>query len=164
MAKRRCTAKTKQGKRCRNGPVARHEQCIAHLPRTVKDSLGFGGPQEGSGPPRLPRPHEELRRRIEQDIDRWLAPLEAALSTSKPVVMWDQAEGRHRIELVSDPELGMKAMKLAFDRVYGRPRQQVELTGEDGGAVRISEETFADPKIREGLHELVRRVGAARAG
>lgn len=105
-----------------------------------------------------------MRRRIEEDIDRWLAPLEAALEQGKPIQMWSGEDRAHHIEFVQDPQLAMKALKLVLDYAYGRPRQQIEVTGDDGGAVRISEETFADPKIREGLHELVSRVGAARAG
>jgi transposase len=43
-----------------------------------------------------------------------------------------------------------------------RRRDAVAVEGSGGGPVRISEEAFADPKVRKAAHELVRRVGAAR--
>lgn len=164
MAKRpRCTAKTKAGKRCSRYAMEGGETCIAHAQRNQKVSRGFGGPQEGSGRPRRPHIVEVLRERIEADIERWLAPLEAALAAGKPVVMWDGEERKHHIEYVPDPALGMKALKLALDRVYGRPLQEVELSGGIENQVRLTDETFADPELREALHDVVCRVADARA-
>lgn len=164
MAKKRprCKAKTKKGKRCRNAATI-GDVCIAHAPRNVKDERGFGGPQPGSGRPRLPRPHEVLRQRIEDDIDRWLAPLEAALGASKPMQTWSASRGEHKIIYVADPELGMKATKLALQLVYGKPKQPLELTGDEGGPVK-TEIDFTDPKVREALHGLVGAVADAREG
>lgn len=156
--KPRCKGKTKAGKRCRNG-AAVDGLCMAHVPRKVKEERGFGGPQEGSGRPRKPRPDDILRERIEADIDRWLAPLEAALGEGKPIKTWDGKQ--HKIVYALDPKLGMTAMKLAFERVYGRPRQQVELSGADGGAVKTEIE-FSDPKVQEALHGLVCAVADTR--
>jgi hypothetical protein len=168
MAKRRCKATTKAGKRCKAAPLKGKDYCSAHDP-DAPGSTRFGSPEQAreagmqGGRPRSPRPHEELQRRIEEDIDRWLAPFEAALGGGKPMQMWDAEEGKHHIEFVPDPQLALKAVKLAFDRVYGRPRQQFELTGEDGGAVRISQEEFADPETRKALRELAGKIGDARA-
>lgn len=152
-AKKKCTAKTKAGKRCRNAAVV-DGVCLSHAPRNVKEERGFGGPQEGSGRPRKPTPDDVLRERIEENIDKWLAPLEAALTEGKPVLTWSQAEGEHSIEWVVDPELGMKAMKFAFERAFGRPRQQVELTGDT--EIKVSHDVD-DPEVRELAHELLRR-------
>jgi hypothetical protein len=162
----RCSAKTKRGTRCRAAPLKGTKRCSAHP--LEPDSARFGSPEQAreaglqGGRPRLPRPHEVLRERIENDIERWLAPLEAALGAGKPVVVWDGQERQHHIEFVEDPKLGMQAMKLAFDRVYGRPRQSVEISGSDGGPVRMAA-AFDDPELREELHGLVRRVADARA-
>jgi hypothetical protein len=109
----------------------------------------------------LPRPHELLRERIEGDIDRWLAPLEAALGEGKPIKTWDGHE--HQIVYVGDPEMGMKATKLAFSLVYGKPKQPLELSGEGGGAVK-TELDFTDPSVQEALHGLVSAVADAREG
>jgi hypothetical protein len=160
---KRCAGKTKKDKRCKAYAIKGTDRCLAHSDGETQESVGFGGPQEGAGRPRLPRPHEVLRDRIEKDIDRYLAPVEAALGAGKPVVTWSQSDGEHSIEYVSDPQLGLKALKLVFDYAYGRPRQLVELVGEDGGAVKHELE-FSDPKVREAMHGLVRAVADARPG
>lgn len=166
--RRRCQAKTKRGTRCQAAPLRGRKYCSAHDP-DLPDSTRFGSKEQATragqlgGRPRNPRPHEVLRERIEADIDRWLKPIEDALEHGRPVVIWDARAGRHEIQMVADPALALKAMQIAFDRVYGRPRQQVELTGEDGGPVRLTDETFADPELRELMHDLVCRIADARA-
>lgn len=158
--KTRCKAKTKKGKRCRNGAVV-DGVCLSHAPRNVKDERGFGGSQEGSGRPRLPRPHEVLREKIEADIESWLAPLIVARGKGKPIKTWDGKQ--HKIIYVDDPELGMKATKLAFSLVYGKPRQPLEITGEDGGAIEL-ETDLADPAVKEALFDVARAIDARRRG
>lgn len=172
--KRRCKGKTKAGKRCRaaalktgtmiDGVEASGDFCRAHDPAIPSvTQLTTDDRRRGGEATRKPRPDEILRERIEEDIDRWLAPFEAALSSGKPVQMWDAAEGKHRIEYVPDPQLALKAVKLAFDRAFGRARQKVELSGEGGGAVKTELE-FSDPDVREALHGLVSAVADAREG
>lgn len=162
----RCTAKTKSGTRCRRRARKGSKQCAFHDPVST-ESHRFGTPEQAreagqlGGRPRKPRPDDILRERIEADIDRWLAPLEAALGSGKPVQMWDSARGSHEIEYVIDPALGMKAMKLAFERVYGKPRQSIDLAGADGGVLKVAH-VFEDDEIRGEMHGLLSRVAAAR--
>jgi hypothetical protein len=167
-AKPRCTGTSvTTGKRCKAAPLKGTKRCAAHP--LSPDSTRFGSPEQAGaagklgGRPRLPRPHEVLRERIENDIDRWLAPLEAALGASKPMQTWSASRGEHKIIYVADPELGMKATKLAMQLVYGKPRQPLELTGDDGGPVK-TELDFSDPAVREALHGLVAAVADAREG
>ena len=50
------------------------------------------------------------------------------------------------IELVASPDghIALKAIGVILDRGYGKPMQGVELTGKDGGAVKVaSDEEFA---------------------
>ncbi|HEY0391051.1 MAG TPA: hypothetical protein VGC63_05015 [Solirubrobacterales bacterium] len=164
----RCTGKSKAtGKRCKAPPLKGTKRCGAHP--LDPDSPRFGSPEQAGeagklgGRPRLPRPHEEMRRRIEEDIERYLAPIEAALGAGKPIKTWNTAEGAHEIVYVDDPELGMKALKLVLSYVYGKPRQPLELAGEDGGPVK-TELDFSDPTVREALHGLVSAVADAREG
>jgi hypothetical protein len=165
--KRQCTGKTVRGKRCKAPALKGKTRCAAHPLRP--GSSRFGSPEQAreagklGGRPRLPRPHEELRKRIEADIDKWLAPLEEALGGAKPVLMWDQAEGKHTIEFVADPTVAMKAIKLAFEQVYGRPRQQLEITGGDGAPIEIGAD-IADPKVKEALFDVARAIDARRRG
>lgn len=165
--KARCTGKSvRTGKRCKAAPLKGTKRCAAHP--LEPDSARFGSPEQAreaglqGGRPPKPRPDDILRQRIEDDIDKWLAPLEAALIDGKPMLMWDGQERVHKIEFVPDPKLGMQAMKLAFERVYGKPRQSIELAGE-GVAIEVSH-VFEDDEIREEMHGLVSRVAAARAG
>jgi hypothetical protein len=165
MAKRRCKGTTKAGKRCQAPPPTGEEFCRAHSPLLPAEAR-FGSPEQaaqagalGGAAGRRPRVVEVLRERLESDIDRWLAPLEAALGEGKPIQMWDGQERKHTIQYVPDPALGMKALKLALDRVYGRPRQEVEVSGAGGGAVEFE---ITNPEVREAMHGLVRAVAAAR--
>lgn len=145
MGERRCTAKTKAGKPCRSTSVRDNGLCFAHQPEEVRESHGFGGPQPGAGRPRSPRVVDVLRERIEADIDRWLQPLEDALTADRGVVVGD---GPHaRVEFVPDHGKRLKAQEQAFDRAFGRPTQPV---------MRDESQTV-DEQIRRYLAEMDRR-------
>lgn len=79
--------------------------------------------------------------------------------------MWDAHEGRHKIVMVADPQLALKAIKFAYERAFGRPRQQIEVAGGgDGAPLRISAELLTDPELREDLRAVKRRIADARPG
>src|SRR5919109_201885 len=80
MSDRRCQAMTRAGKPCQSPPRADTGLCNAHSPREAQESVGFGGSQPGAGRPRLPRPHELMRERVEQRVDEVLAPYFDALT------------------------------------------------------------------------------------
>jgi hypothetical protein len=123
MAKPQCTATTKAGKPCK--ATARHDTglCNAHSPKEIQESSGFGGAQPGAGRPRNPRSVDILRERIEENIDRWLQPLEDGLTADRGIVVGD---GQHaRVEYVADHGTRIKAHREGFDRAYGRPTQPV---------------------------------------
>jgi hypothetical protein len=157
--RRRCKGTTKVGKPCRVAPLKGGDHCLAHSDEKTRDSARFGGPQPGSGRPRAPHAVEALRQRIEDSIEAWIAPYEEAV---KNAVLHATHEGKVHVSDVPDLGARIKAAEAAFDRAYGRPRQVQEIVGAEGGPIRVSEEAFADPKTRKALHELVRRVGAAR--
>ena len=158
-AKRKCKAKTKAGKPCRGTPLTGKSHCISHSPRKTRAALGFGGVQPGSGRPANPRVVDVMRERVEKEIDAILEPY------------FDQLEGavvhatfQGGVYPSDHPDTGarIEAAEKLLDRVYGRPTQTTALTGADGGAIRI-EDVFADDNVRKGLHELVKRAGAARS-
>lgn len=177
QSKRKCHGRTVKGTPCRATPLrkgteiggvkVKGKHCRRHDP-DIPDSARFGTKEQAKaagdmgGRPRKPRPDDVLRQRIEENIDRWLQPLEDALGQGKPVQMWDGDERKHHIEFVPDPALAMKAMKFAFERVYGKPRQAIDLAGADGGTLQVSH-VFEDDELREEMHGLVGRVAAARA-
>jgi hypothetical protein len=146
MAKRRCKAKAKTGRRCRAAPLRGRDTCIAHT-RKDEISLDFGGRQPGAGRPRKPKPSEELRRIVDAEARAIVRPFFAAIGvdvhddgTTSPC-RGAMLVGRHEGQLVeSDIEdLGarMAAARELLDRVYGRPRQQLEVAGVDDGPIEL---------------------------
>src|SRR5688500_15349112 len=74
MAKRKCTGTTRTGKPCRAAPLADGDTCLAHADEETRGSMGFGGPQPGSGQPRKPTATEAARGLIERNIAALLTP------------------------------------------------------------------------------------------
>lgn len=157
--KRRCTAKTKAGKPCKANPRGDTGLCNAHSPKEVQESSGFGGAQEGAGRPRLPRPHEMMRERIEADIDAVLAPLFDGLEASAGIVI-RIGDGQDVLETVPDHKTRMMASRELLDRVYGKAKQSIEHKGDDlqpiSGEVRF---TF-DDDTREAISGALTRRAA----
>ena len=160
MAKKRsCTERTKKGKACKAPPLPDLDTCVAHSPKKTQESLGFGGAQEGAGRPRQPRPVEVLRERIEADIDRWLQPLEDAIDADRVVLAWDG--NSMEVHYVPDHHVRLQAQREAFDRAFGKSKQLLEHTGEDGAPIQFEGE-LADPAVREALFDAARSIDAAR--
>jgi transposase-like protein len=60
-----------------------------------------------------------------------------------------------------DWKAAMTYLERKFPERWSRSERRV-LTGEDGGPVRITEEAFLDPKVREVLNEAARRLSVHR--
>jgi hypothetical protein len=108
----RCTAQNTKGERCGAARQVGSDVCVAHDP-AARQRYGVGGAQPGSGPKPLPKPIDVIRQRLEDDADRYLAPLERALDGD-------------------DVGLALRAMAEALDRVYGKPRQYAEVAHSGG--------------------------------
>jgi hypothetical protein len=131
MTPRKCKGTTKAGKPCGSPPLRGSDFCLSHSPEEERESRGFGGAQEGSGRPPAAKPLRLLRERVEEEIDKWLAPFEDALSATQGVVVGNGPSAR--LEILPDHRTRMSAAEAVFDRVYGRPRQTTELVGDDLG-------------------------------
>jgi hypothetical protein len=110
---------------------------MAHQPKEVIESRGFGGAQPGSGRPRRPRAVDVLREQVEERLEEVLAPLWDGLEAEKAVVV---SGGQHEpgfVEYVTDMPTRLRAAADILDRVYGRPKQTTEIAGPDGGPVRV---------------------------
>lgn len=175
-AKRRkglCKGKTRSGKRCGAWPLKGTERCAAHP--LSPGSAGFGSSEQAAeagklgGRPRLPRPHEVLRERIEANIDRWLKPYEDALEANRAVVVAGGSDEKgeqlpSRVELVPDHRARMRAAREPLDRVYGKPRQQVELGGSET-PIRAEIVAVDDSAVADAAHDFLRRIaGGAEPG
>src|SRR4051794_8466010 len=115
---RSCSGTTKKGAPCKATPRRDTGRCNAHSPKEVQESAGFGGAQEGAGRPRLPRPHEVLRERVEARVDELVEAYFDALEAEKVVVVGsgEFAEA----EKHPDHALRLKAADALLDRVYGK--------------------------------------------
>lgn len=173
-AKRKCSGTTKKGAPCKGSGVLDNGFCMAHQPDEVKESLGFGGPQAGAGRPPLPKPSDIARQLIERNELALQRPYWRTLG-------YDVVIGDHGPELVELDEGGAKlfgtskdgyvqvsshedleAMQRAAerlqDRVYGRPKQVQEVSGPEGGPVRLEAPADARQKSRKAA-ELLRELG-----
>ena len=143
----RCSATTKAGNPCKNPVVLETGTCIAHAPREVVESRGFGGPQPGAGRPRTPKVVEVIRERLEAQAEEYLKPVEDALKATRGVVVGDGAHAR--IEYVEDHATRLKAFRELMDRGFGKPTQYVDVTSRE-------EESEIDREIRALLDQMDR--------
>jgi hypothetical protein len=130
MTKRACAGITKKGTRCKAPPLKDSDFCLAHAEEKTREKAGFGGSQEGAGRPPKPKATEVMKERVEEKIDDVLKPLFDGLTARRAVVV-GQGPGAH-IEIVDDAQTRIRASESILDRVYGRPKQMTEITGEDG--------------------------------
>lgn len=173
MSARRCTGKTKKGTPCKAAPLKGRKTCLAHSDEQTRASTNFQqGPRPGR--PRNPRPSEIARRLIEQNELALQRPYWRTLGYD--VVIGDDGPELVQLEdggaklygtskngnvVVSRHEdLGamMTAAEKLQDRVYGKPKQTTEVTGPEGGPIRVDlskldqEELDALERISGKLH------------
>lgn len=131
----RCAGKNVAGDPCRAHAMRGRDRCIAHAEKEIQASVGFGGAQPGGGRPRNPRAVDVIRERIEADIDKYLRVPEEALNATRVVGYNSDGEA---IEMPDHPTR-LAAFKEILDRSYGRPKQQTEVTGADGGPLQVTD-------------------------
>lgn len=152
MARRTCRGTKRDGRDCTVSPLTAagaaklglsaedQDWCRAHHPHLPASSR-FGSHAQATqagrqgGRPRLPRVVDLLKERLEGEADEWLDALKAALNAEAPYTVGFGEDAY--VEFVPDHRTRLKAIEIALDRVYGRPKQQTELTGADGGPVEI---------------------------
>lgn len=137
----KCTATTKKGTACKASPLTGTDRCLAHSDDETRNSLQFVGGGPGSGRPKNPRAVDVLRDRIERDIDKVLNPLWEALDATSGVVVGNGPSAE--VEILPDYRTRIAAARELLDRGYGRPKQQTELTGADGGPVLVTFDQLA---------------------
>lgn len=135
-----CTGTTKSGKPCKANPLKGKLYCSAHDPETPA-SARFGSRAQATsagkkgGRPKQPRVVDILKERFEDEADEWLGALKEALNANEAYTV---GFGEHAyVEMVPDHKTRLKALDMAFDRVYGRPKQQTEITGANDGPLEI---------------------------
>lgn len=144
------------------GKIYKLETCIMHASPAIRKHLDLITPPTGranTGRKKTPTPHSILKARFEADADRYLKPLEDALTAMKAVVVGNGASAH--IEFTEDLALRISAVEKMLDRIYGRPKQQLEHTGSDGHAIEVN--VPSDDKRVQDVAAVLAQVGAVPA-
>lgn len=151
--KPRCKATTKKGKSCRapvlsaetkiDGHAVSGEHCRAHDP-VLPAELRLGSPAQaavagakGGAAGKHPRFTEMLREAVAAEVEDFFAPYREALQATQAVVVGNGPSAT--VELVPDFRTRLMAMDKLLDRLEGKPRQAMELTGDGGGPIETRE-------------------------
>lgn len=182
MADRACKGTTRAGAPCKSPPLNDGEFCLSHAPAEVRESVGFIPDNGKGGRPRLPKPTEVARQLIEQNIATVLAPhfrtlgyelvieggevslIESGVGGAK--VYGTSKDGDVVMSDYDDLGAMLTAAEKLLDRVYGRPRQAVEHTGEAGGPIQVAafDLTRLDAEEKRALLALVEKAEGASDG
>jgi hypothetical protein len=151
---RRCTATNKHGQPCRAWALKEQRFCLAHN-QEAREAVRFGGAQPNAGRKPLPKPTDVARSLIEQNVLALQRPYWNALGYDVVIgangpELAERVAGPAKIYGVSakdgvvyvsehdDLEAMQRAAERLQDRVYGKPKQQTEITGADGGPVEVA--------------------------
>lgn len=150
MAK--CKAKVKRGPRkgevCGRDCWQDSDKCWGHQAKEVKASKGFGGPQPNSGRPKLITPMDAARQLVAEKIDALIRPHFKALGYDIEVTYDREGPSLKLVELergatifgeskdgdviaseYEDLAAQIAAAEKLMDRLWGRPKQAVEMSG-----------------------------------
>jgi hypothetical protein len=153
--RRACQANTKAGEPCPTPALADLDLCPGHAPGEAKERLGFGG-SHGGGRPRKVRTDEVYRERLEAERDEWWEVLAQAREAMRAVVVGTGPKAR--VEQVPDHATRLAAFREIHNRVYGRPKQAVDVTEvtENLAANMTAEELDAElAKMDEGYARML---------
>jgi hypothetical protein len=136
-----CSATTRKGQPCKVAPLKGSEYCRAHDP-TLPDSSRFGSPAQAAVAGSAPKPHklgareamnEAFLEAAREHRDAIIAAYIDGLDAERTVVVGNGPSAF--TESVPDPPTRLTAAEKLTDRVIGKPRQGVEITGADGGPI-----------------------------
>lgn len=141
------------GMPCRAAALTTGTTCLAHADQETRASMRFGGSQPGSGRKPRPKPDEVTRRLVEDNEAVLMAPHFRTLGYEivrdgdelrlVPVedggakLYGTSKDGDVCVSEHDDLGAMQQAAERLWDRVYGRPRQRQEITGEGGGPVAV---------------------------
>jgi hypothetical protein len=146
----RCTGTTKTGQPCKASPLKGTDRCLAHSDADTRASVGFT-PDAGArgGRPRLPKPSELARQLVERNVCAILRPHFKALGLQlnddgcvEPldrgaILTGESKDGTVVASTIEDLGAQIAAAEKLLDRVYGRPKQQTEISGPEGGPINL---------------------------
>lgn len=157
VSKRQCKGTTKAGKPCGANPLKDGDFCLAHSDAETRESVGFVPDNGKGGRKPLPTPTQVARKLIEDNIAVILRPhfqvlgydVETGpegialvpLEDGGAKLYGESRDGVVRASPYNDLGAHMAAADKLLDRIYGRPKQATEITGADGGPLKM---TFAE--------------------
>lgn len=175
-----CRGKTKAGKPCR-ASAWENGYCIAHQEEKVKAAVGHASGTRAGGGRKDPLKVPVLAKQIvEANALAILYPYLRALGlvakrhkATGQVVFVPRPElraklygtskdGIVRMSSYEDLEAMMRAAERLMDRIYGKPKQALELAGsEDGNAVRVEVASNKDRAAE--VAQILAMTGAVRS-
>lgn len=158
-----CNHIVKKGKRkgqvCGRATYENTDACWGHQSKEVKASKGFGGSDVGKlgGRPKLEDPFDVAREAVRQHAELLIAPhfkalgydIRIELTKDGPILHLDKREdGAAKLygeskdgvivpSSIEDIGAQIAAAEKILDRLFGKPRQAVEMTGAEGGPVEV---------------------------
>lgn len=187
-AKRKCRSKTKRGKPCKAPPLkpgtviedvtVSGQWCRQH-DQDLPDSARIGGKQPGAGRPPLPKPMDLARELVEKNAVVLLRPHFKALGylLNDDGTLTPNGQGAivvHQGIATDIEDLGAQqaAAERLLDRIYGKPRQQLEHAGSETGApvqiVAAVHDPATSPSSTETVgraaHDFLRAARGQRSG
>lgn len=161
MPRRQCKGETKKGAPCGAPPLkpgtviegvtVSGKWCRQHdedLPSSAKIDRTRTPEQMGGRPP-LPKPTDVARRLVEENVAAVLRPHFKALGlmlsddgtvTSLErgaIITGESKDGTVVPSVIEDLAAQIAAAEKLLDRIYGRPKQQTEISGPEGGPVEV---------------------------
>lgn len=156
-----CKGTNKKGEPCKAAALKGRDVCLAHADEETRTSVNFQqGPRPGR--PRVAKPTEVARRVIEENVAALLRPHFRALGlelhddlTTTPLDKGAIVVYQGEATTIEDLGAQIAAAEKLLDRVYGKPRQQVDVSTDDphDGAALIE-----DPDLRREARALLRRA------
>jgi hypothetical protein len=147
----------RKGEVCNRPTYEDTDACWGHQSKEAKAEKGFGGAQQNSGRPKLKDPFDVAREAVRQHAELLIAPHFKALgfdirietTDDGPILHLDKSEGgaaklygesKDGVIVPSDLEdIGAQiaAAEKILDRLFGKPRQALELSGNDNGPIEV---------------------------
>lgn len=143
----RCKAKTRAGKPCKSPPLTGGDFCLSHDVK-AREKARFSGSQPNAGRPRLVTPMDAARQLVAEKIDALIRPHFKALGYDIEVTYDRDGPSLNLIELergatifgeskdgdvvaseYEDLAAQIAAAEKLMDRLWGRPKQAVEMSG-----------------------------------
>jgi len=130
-----CKATTKAGKPCKAAPLTDTDFCLAHSDAETRESAGFVADNGFGGRKRLPKEVELYEKVWLANQPKLTEALERGITATRHVVVGNGPTAR--VEEVPDIPTQIKSVEIITDRLAGKPRQAMELSGSEGGPIEF---------------------------